>query len=141
MAEIRNDTVYFYRKRYYVMAKRKNTDEEWTDWTSVNNYGDAQRHAEHVKELGYESRIEVDKSVTRLWAILGEDQTELADKILDAGFDLCGEIVNDTLNKLKNRVHEKAVYPHDPEQYSFINLKVFDAILANYIRKKDESRE
>lgn len=44
-------------QRYIVQAKRKNTDEKWSDWTTVDDYDEAVRHANHVTEVGYESRI------------------------------------------------------------------------------------
>jgi hypothetical protein len=47
-------------KRYTVHAKRKNRDEKWSEWTTVDAYEDAVRHAAHVEELGFESKI-VDK--------------------------------------------------------------------------------
>lgn len=47
-------------KRYVVQAKRKNTNEKWTDWTAVDTYEEATRHALRVENLGYESKI-VDK--------------------------------------------------------------------------------
>lgn len=78
-------------KRYDVQAKRKDKKETWTEWNSVDNYHCAEKHAAHVEELGYRSRIVVnDKQIKELWSILGEKEncsvTELTDAILDAGF-------------------------------------------------------
>jgi hypothetical protein len=50
-------------KRYNVQAKRKDTDEPWTDWTSVNDYQDALKHARYAKKVGYLSRI-IDREET-----------------------------------------------------------------------------
>lgn len=47
----------FKPKKYRIMAKRKNSDEPWTDWTMVNDYTKAVAHAKHVEELGYLSKI------------------------------------------------------------------------------------
>ena len=44
-------------KRYLVQAKRKNSNEPWTDWTMVNDYARAVQHAERVEKLGYCSKI------------------------------------------------------------------------------------
>ena len=44
-------------KRYSVQAKRKNTNEKWTDWAAADDYESAVRHANRAKELGYSSRI------------------------------------------------------------------------------------
>ena len=47
-------------KRYIIQAKRKGKNQAWTDWTLVDNYDDAVKHAKKIKEIGYRSRI-VDK--------------------------------------------------------------------------------
>lgn len=44
-------------KRYCVQAKRKNTDEKWTDWTLVDDYESAEKHAARIEALGYEAKI------------------------------------------------------------------------------------
>ena len=89
-------------KRYCVQAKRKNTNEKWSEWTNVNNYNDAERHACHVEELGYAAKIVVkDKDVEELRGIFGNsfESAEYADAVLDAGFrkqsDVIGEIMCD----------------------------------------------
>lgn len=50
-------------KRYSVQAKRKNTNEAWTDWTSVDDYDAALKHANRVEELGYSAQI-IDRGET-----------------------------------------------------------------------------
>lgn len=50
----------FKQKRYLVQAKRKGTNEMWTDWTIVDDYDAAVKHAEKVAELGYCAQI-IDK--------------------------------------------------------------------------------
>lgn len=47
-------------KRYIVQAKRKDTSERWTEWTILDDYDEAVRHADRAAELGYDSRI-IDK--------------------------------------------------------------------------------
>lgn len=75
-------------KRYLIQAKRKNTKQPWSEWTSVDNYRRAEHHAKRVEELGYSTRIEIDPQVKELWAILnGSNQAiEQTDAILDANF-------------------------------------------------------
>lgn len=54
-----------------------------------------------------------------------------------------GEIINLTartearklLSDLKKAVHDKAVYSYSKEMYPYINLKVFDAIIADYLKR------
>lgn len=89
-------------KRYNIQAKRKNTDEPWSEWTSANHYCDAERHAVRVQRLGYDARIAPNKAVKKLWEILNND-IELTDKILDAGFCLKEDAVNSclTLEKIE----------------------------------------
>lgn len=36
---------------------RKNTDEKWTDWTLVDDYESAEKHAARIEALGYEAKI------------------------------------------------------------------------------------
>lgn len=51
-------------KRYNVRAKRKNTDEKWTDWTLVDDYESAEKHAARIEALGYEAKI-IDRGETQ----------------------------------------------------------------------------
>ncbi len=46
-----------HEKRYSVQAKRKNTNEKWTDWTLVDDYDAAVKHAARVEALGYDAQI------------------------------------------------------------------------------------
>ena len=76
-------------KRYHVMAKRRNKDQPWSEWTLVNNYNRAEEHARYVEEVGYAANIEIkEPGVEELWNILGTsyEGKEKADAILDAGF-------------------------------------------------------
>lgn len=56
---------YFERtpKRYQVQAKRKNTNEAWTDWTLVDDYDAAVKHAARIEALGYDAQI-IDRGET-----------------------------------------------------------------------------
>ena len=45
------------------------------------------------------------------------------------------DAVKDALIDLKRKIHDKAVYPHGSETYSYVNLKVFDAVLQNILNK------
>jgi hypothetical protein len=42
------------------------------------------------------------------------------------------------LSDLKKTVHDKAVYSYSKDMYPYINLKVFDAIVAEYISRLDK---
>lgn len=121
--------------RYYLEAKRKGSDEQWSEWTQADSYPQAVKHLEHIKELGYDGQLVPSKAVKKLWYLLGEKETELTDEILDAGFALRNDAVNMALGNLKIRVHEKAVFPHSKEEYSYINLNVFDALLQRMIKE------
>lgn len=50
-------------KRYSVQAKRKNTDEKWTDWTAADDYEAAEKHAARIEALGYDAQI-IDRGET-----------------------------------------------------------------------------
>lgn len=49
-------------KRYSIQAKRKNTNEAWTDWTNVDDYDAAVKHAARIEALGYDAQI-IDRGV------------------------------------------------------------------------------
>lgn len=44
-------------ERYEIKAKRKDSNEPWTNWTKVNDYDRALHHVAHIEELGYEAMI------------------------------------------------------------------------------------
>ena len=95
----------FEHKRYCVKAKRKNTNEKWTEWTNVDNYSDAVRHACKVEEIGYAAKIVVkDKAVEELWAILGGSNrgVEQTDAILDAGFRKQSDVIREIVSEVDN---------------------------------------
>ena len=46
--------------------------------------------------------------------------------------------ISNVLLALKREIHDKANYPHGRGVYAFVNLKVFDAVLNNYIKKYSE---
>lgn len=48
--------------------------------------------------------------------------------------------IEELLSDLKKAVHDKAVYPHNKE-FAFVNLRVFDEILANFLRKVNNYAE
>ena len=55
------------------------------------------------------------------------------DKTLEEGYNIgCNEVLSD----LKKQVHDKAVYPNTSGVDPYVNLKVFDAIINNLIRKE-----
>ncbi len=48
------------------------------------------------------------------------------------------EVAKEVLLDLKTAVHNKAVYPNCQGDYAFINLKVFNAVLQNVLKKYTE---
>lgn len=50
-------------KRFTVQAKRKN-EKKWTEWTIVDDYESASKHAKRVEEIGYDAKI-IDKGERR----------------------------------------------------------------------------
>lgn len=121
--------------RYFIKAKRKDTDEKWTDWTHVDNYETALGHAEHIREVGYEGKVVPSEPVKKLWDILEgcENKVELTEKILDADFCVRSITVPDILYRLKTEIHNKAVYPHNSGIDPYISVKVLDAIIQRII--------
>jgi hypothetical protein len=92
----------FERRRYVVQAKRRDTNEKWSDWTDTNNYRQAVNQARHVEEVGYLAKIVVkEKQVEELWDILGKNEHEKADAILDAGFRKQSEIAREIFEEIE----------------------------------------
>ena len=90
-------------KRYSIQAKRKNTKERWSEWTNVNDYEDAVRHARHVEELGYAAKIVVkDKTVEELRSIIGNsyEPAYAADALLDEGFRKESEVIREIMSEV-----------------------------------------
>ena len=90
-------------KRYDVQAKRRNSNEEWSEWTSVNNYRDAVNHACKVEELGYDANIVIkDKAVEELRGIFGNsfESADFADAVLDAGFRKQSEVIREVMRDI-----------------------------------------
>ena len=88
----------FGRKRYTVLAKRRDAHGRWTDWTDTNNYQQAVNHACRVEELGYSANIVVNENqIEKLWDILGKNEYEKADAIFDAGFRKQGIVAREII--------------------------------------------
>ena len=51
------------RKRFHVLARRMFSKEPWTEWTQVNDYDVAIKHAKRVEAVGFEAKI-ADKGVS-----------------------------------------------------------------------------
>ena len=76
-------------KRYSIMAKRRDTNEEWTDWTEADTYEKAEEHARYCESVGYAAKVQADDALVELWGILGGksyENAKTADAIYDAGF-------------------------------------------------------
>ena len=44
-------------KNYDIEAKRKNSKNQWSNWTKTDSYEEAVRYKEQIESLGYEARI------------------------------------------------------------------------------------
>lgn len=95
---------HFKRTRYSVQAKRKGTDEKWTEWTAVNDYYQAVKHSVHVANLGFDSNLVIkDGAVKKLWELLGAegDVKKRTDAILDAGFRKESEVAKEIFEEFE----------------------------------------
>lgn len=98
---------YFKRTRYNVRAKRRDTDEKWSEWTKVNSFRDAEKQVAKAENAGYSAKIEVtDKSVEELWKILENtfDSKDGADAILNAGFRKPNEVIEEFIRHFNNYI-------------------------------------
>lgn len=131
-------------KRYCIKARRKDTKEPWSTWTEVDNYRQAEAHAEHVSEVGYFSKISVnEKGVKELWGILARagviNITEQADVIFDAGFRLQSVVAKQVANEIFGKIYRILAdadikYEEEPESGNPIVADIFNAV--SELRKK-----
>ncbi len=99
---------HFKQTRYVVQAKRRNSNEEWSEWTSLNNYREAVRHACHAEELGYAANIAVkDRAVEELRGIFGNsfESAEFADAVLNAGFRKQSDTAKEIFRSINECIH------------------------------------
>lgn len=129
---------YFKQTRYSVQAKRKNTDKKWSEWTNVNSYRAAEKHACRVEEVGYDAKIVVkDKAVEELWAILGNSYqaAEQTDAILDAGFRKEIEVTKAIFEGFETLFGKATKVSPIPE---IINTKEYKYFKNKYLEVKDD---
>ena len=125
-------------KRYRIKAKRKNTKEPWSTWTEVDNYRQAEAHAEHVSEVGYLPKISInEKGVKELWGILANmgviNITEQADVIFDAGFRLKSAVVKEVTDSIFKKIYQilaeaDVKYEEEPEGGNPIVADIYNTI-------------
>lgn len=125
-------------KRYCVKARRKGVREPWSTWTEVDNYRQAEQHAEHVQEVGYSSKISVnEKGVKELWSILAKagviNITEQADVIFDSGFRLRSVVARQVANEIFREIYKILAdadikYEEEPESGNPIVGDIFNAV-------------
>lgn len=72
------------------------------------------------------------------WADAFQDFSDLVEQTPTADVVLKSEIAREILSDLKRQIHDKAIYPGARDAYSFVNIKVFDAVLNNVLIKYTE---
>lgn len=125
-------------KRYCIKARRKTGKEPWSTWTEVDNYRQAEAHAEHVSEVGYFSKISInEKGVKELWSILANmgviNVTEQADVIFDAGFRLKSAVVKEVADSIFKKIYKiladaDVKYEEEPESGNPIVEEIYNAV-------------
>ena len=66
-------------KRYKVQAKRLPEDKEWTDWVDTDNYDDAVKQLDKVKELGFCGEIVDRFGIDKVAKMLDEEYRKARD--------------------------------------------------------------
>ena len=121
----------FGRKRYTVQAKRRDSNEKWSDWTDTNSYQRAVHHACCVEEAGYLAKIVVrEKQVEELWGILGKNEHEKADAILDAGFRKQSEVTREIFEEIEMYMMDFVDVSHTA--YKTIDIDTFAKLKKKY---------
>ena len=130
--------------RYRVMAKRRGTAEEFTDWTIVENYSRAVHHLQKVEDAGFEGSIEVHPEVIKVWDILNEtdlhpnDIIRLTDEIFDTGLQNAARIRRQTKSRTARAIFReirKEFKPYEP--YREVNelIDLFYTFIENVEKK------
>lgn len=57
------------------------------------------------------------------------------------GYRKQSEVAKEVLLELKRQIHDKAIYPGAKDAYSFVNVKVFDAVLNNVLKKYEVDKK
>ena len=122
-------------KRYDVQAKRRGTDEKWTEWTKVDNYQKAVNHACHAEEVGYLAKVVVqEKQIEELWDILGKNEYEKADAVFDAGFRKRSIVERDLILKIDQMICCHANGDIDDKRLYLL----FDKLKKEYLGEENE---
>jgi hypothetical protein len=112
--------------RYVVKAKRRGTNEPWSEWTLVNDYYRAMHHLVKCETIGYDAELVIkEPAVEELWKLLSAegDVKEHTDAILDAGFRkeivVAKEIfakINELLNAIIESLEEEKDTAREEDQ-------------------------
>lgn len=51
------------------------------------------------------------------------------------------DVAKEVLLELERQIHDKAIYPGAKDAYSFVNVKVFDAVLNNLLKKYEVDKK
>lgn len=84
---------------------------------------------DQISRMAYEL-IMTGKSLDTVYL---DDCEKIAAIIYDMGCRIQTEVVKNALLELKKQVHDRAVYTNSQDIPNYVNLKVFDAILQNYL--------
>ncbi len=101
-------------------------------------YIDANEFQKRLEEVIKEPDYQHEGEDWRIGVCLGGT---LLDKMPTADVDPRSEVAREILSDLKKQIDDKAIYPGARDAYSFINIKVFDAVLNNILIKYTEGKK
>lgn len=77
---------------------------------------------------------------TDTWGVTNVNEVGIAFDKATADVAPKSEVAKEILSDLKKTVHDKAIYTYSKELAPYVNLKVFDAVIADYLRRLEEKK-
>lgn len=99
-------------------------------------YIDADKLIEHILKLKVVTDNMYGMGIAR-----GIERAETAIEMQPTADVVPKSEIEKVLSDLKKQIHDKAIYPGAKDTYSFVNVKVFDAVLNNVLKKYTEGKD
>lgn len=121
--------------RYEIMAKRPNTKESWTTWTTANNHEEATKHAQYVEDSGYMAKIIVNNEVEKMRSVFEENPyhiDNIIDRLFDVGFRDSSVVVKTTTLKVTTDILKRLSRAYEKQGTCFDLIDELNKIADEY---------
>lgn len=121
--------------RYEIMAKRPNTKEPWTTWTTANNHEEAAKHAQYVEDSGYMAKIIVNNEVEKMRSVFEENPyyiDNIIDRLFDVGFRDSSVVAKTTTLKVTTDILKRLSRAYEKQGTCFDLIDELNKIADEY---------